>query len=99
LNQPVPDLDWADAQDASLLEAGVLRERFALARREAARPRRWLGDLVGHGREDPVARQLADLEARARALDERERALVRREEALARWFGELSRAQALLDNG
>jgi hypothetical protein len=98
LNQRVADYDfgWTDAPEPSLLEAGLLRERFSVARREAVRPRRWLSDLVGHGQQDEHGRRVAELEARSRALDERERALVRREEALARWFAELSRAQRLL---
>jgi hypothetical protein len=99
LNQRVAEwkLDaTVEAPEASLLEPGLLRERFAVARREAARPRRWLGDLVGHVHESEQARRIAELDARSLALDERERALVRREEALARWFAELSRMQRVL---
>jgi hypothetical protein len=94
--------DDAPADLDSMLEPGALREGFALARRESARPRRWLADLVGNGTHQPaggedVRRRLHELEAVEQRLALRERELVRREEAAARWFSELNRIHRLIE--
>jgi len=95
--------DHVPADLDSMLEPGALREGFALARRESARPRRWLADLVGNGahrqagRNEEVRLRLDELEAVEQKLALRERELTRREEAAARWFRDLNRTHRLIE--
>src|SRR5439155_23176395 len=93
--------DHVPADPDPMLEPDALREGFALARRESARPRRWLADRVGNGphrqagRNEEVRLRLDELEAVEQKLALRERELTRREEAAARWFRELNRTHRL----
>ena len=83
-NRGWPDADQETQADVdSLLEPGAIREQFSMARKEVARPRRWLGDLVGHGHGHSRA---ASVEPPAENGHERElRALARRDETLREW--------------